>query len=125
MIGIVETNSVNLTSNNMGATMAAIDATAKFDLLISKMDRKDINDILSNWNESELNEDGSEILIYVDSRAYGPRTGGADKVDKSECIEWLLSNSPFDTTVYGKEILEDKEWAELIGKARRFIQPAK
>jgi hypothetical protein len=86
------------------------------------MDREDVNKILSNWNESELNEDGSEILIYVDSRGCGPRTGGADKVDKSEFIEWLKSEAPFDITIYGKDILEDREWTELIGKARQIIK---
>ena len=49
-----------------------------FHVLVDKFGKDDLNAILDNWNESELNEDGTEILIYVDSRAYGPRTGGAD-----------------------------------------------
>jgi hypothetical protein len=96
-------------------------ATAIFDSLLSKMDREDINEILSNWNESELNEDGTEILIYVDSRSDGPRTGGADKVEKAEFIDWLLSKGPFNTSVYGKDILQDKNWTSLIEKARSYI----
>lgn len=92
-----------------------------FESIVSQMEREDINEILYNWNESELNQDGSAILIYVDSRGYGPRTGGADKVDKSEFMEWLTSDGPFDTKVYGNEILQDKNWIDLINKARKFI----
>jgi len=116
---------LNLGIQNMGKEKAVKDADSSFERLLHNLGEDDLNEILFNWNESGLNEDGTEIFIYVDSRAYGPQTGGADKVDKSEFIEWLLSNAPFDTTVYGKEILEDKEWAELIGKAKEFIQPAK
>jgi hypothetical protein len=97
------------------------DADSAFARLVQSLSEDDLNEILFNWNESELNEDGTEIFIYVDSRSDGPQTGGADKVDKSEFIEWLLSEAPFDTKVYGKDILEDKEWSDLIGKARTFI----
>jgi hypothetical protein len=99
---------------------AVKDADSIFARLLQSLGEDDLNEILFNWNESELNEDGTEIFIYVDSRAYGPQTGGADKVDKS-FIEWLLSDAPFDMSVYGKDILEDKEWSDLIGKARTFI----
>ena len=92
-----------------------------FESLVSQMERDDLNEILYNWNESELNQDGSQIIIFVDSRGYGPRTGGANEVNKTEFIDWLLSNSPFDTTVYGNEILQDKTWNNLIGKARGCI----
>ena len=81
------------------------------------MSRDDINEILANWNESELSDDDT-IVTYTDSRSRGPRTGGADIVDKSEFITWLLSDAPFDTKVYGEKIREDKHWVELIEKAR-------
>ena len=100
---------------------AVKDADSSFEKLLHNLGEDELNEILFNWNESGLNEDHTEILIYVDSRAYGPETGGADKVDKSEFIEWLLSDAPFDTNAYGKDILEDKEWSELISKARKII----
>lgn len=89
-----------------------------FESIVTQMDVADINEILSNWNESELSDDGSEILVYTDSRSDGPRTGGADKVDASEFINWLLSDAPFDTNIYGKDIASDPEWKALIEKAR-------
>lgn len=96
-------------------------ANKAFLLLISRMDNDEINEILFNWNESELNEDGTEILIYVDSRADGPRTGGADVVDKKEFIDWLLSDAPFDTEIYGEDIGGDEHWRGLIEKARSIV----
>ena len=72
-----------------------------FESIVTQMDVADINEILSNWNESELTDDGSEIVTYTDSRSDGPKTGGADKIERSEFINWLLSNAPFDTNVYG------------------------
>ena len=93
-------------------------ASSMFEYVVTQMEVADINEILFNWNESELSDDGSEILVYTDSRSDGPRTGGADKVDASEFINWLLSNAPFDTNVYGKDISTDLEWKGLIEKAR-------
>ncbi len=92
-----------------------------FDILVARMGRDDLNEILFNWNESELNEDATEIRMYVNSRAYGPGTGGASRVKKIEFINWLLSEGPFDPNVYGKKILQDKHWAALIEKARRSV----
>ena len=92
-----------------------------FNNLMTNMDRDDFNEILFNWNESELNEDSAEILIYVDSRADGPRTGGADKVDKKEFIDWLKSDGPFDPEVYSEDIRDDENWVGLIERARAAI----
>ena len=120
MNGMTRTNSISLSRKpfreNKTDNMNMI-----FQKLIDQIDTEDINEILFNWNESELNADGTEILIYVDSRSDGPRTGGADKVDKKEFIDWLVSDAPFDPSVYGKDILEDEHWIGLIGKARQLI----
>lgn len=96
-------------------------AESTFLALITKMRIEDVNEILYNWNESELNDANTEILIYVDSRANGPRTGGADIVDKTEFINWLLSDAPFDTEIYGDDIREDEHWVGLVEKARYII----
>jgi hypothetical protein len=53
------------------------------------------------------------VVLCVDRFA-----GGADIVDKSEFIAWLLSDAPVDTKVYGEKIQEDQHWVELIEKAR-------
>ncbi len=89
-----------------------------FNALISKMDKDDINEILFNWNESELNDDGTEIRIFVNTRERGPKTGGASRVKKTEFFNWLLSDAPFDVKVYGEKIREDNDWSTLITKAR-------
>ena len=98
------------------------DSNNKFNNLVSQFDFENINEILYNWNESEISEDGTEILIYVDSRSNGPRTGGADRVDKKEFIDWLLSDAPFDEEVFGSEIREDEHWVGLIEKARVIVK---
>jgi hypothetical protein len=94
------------------------DPEVMFIALIDNMSRDDINDILLSWNESQLNDDDTEIIVYTDSRSNGPHTGGADIVDKAEFFAWLLSDAPFDTKVYGEKIRKDEHWVELIGEAR-------
>jgi hypothetical protein len=93
----------------------------QFHQLLNLLGIDQINEILFNWNESELNEDGTEILIFVDSRSNGPRSGGADFVEKREFIEWLLSDAPYNEEVYGANIREDEHWARLIDEARNII----
>ncbi len=93
----------------------------QFNKICEVLGFENVNEILFNWNESELSEDGSEILIYVDSRSYGPKTGGSDKVEKKEFIDWLKSDGPFDPEVYGEDIGDDNDWLRLIEKARNII----
>jgi hypothetical protein len=57
------------------------DADSNIAMLLQGLGVDDLNYILLNLNEFELNEDSTEIFIYVDSRAYRPRTGGADKME--------------------------------------------
>ncbi len=112
---------VNLNAgDSMNKKISPKQAGAMFDLLVKKLGKDDVNEILFNWNESELNEDATEIRMFVDSRALGPGTGGASRVKKTELIEWLLSEGPFDTKIYGKEILQDKRWVDLVGSARKI-----
>jgi hypothetical protein len=96
------------------------DTDAQFAALLENISRDDINEILSNWNDSELSEDDT-IVTYTDSRANGPRTGGADIVDKTEFFDWLLSDAPFDTKFYGEKIREDEHWVEMIERARSGV----
>jgi hypothetical protein len=97
-------------------------AGAMFDLLMKKLGKDDVNEILFNWNESELNDDATEIRMFVDSRGRGPGTGGASRVKKAEFIEWLLSQAPLDTKIYGEHILQDKHWTELVDRARKSVR---
>jgi hypothetical protein len=105
-----------------GVAMNSKDAELAFQKLVKNLNKDDIEQLLFTWNESELNETETEILIYVDSRANGPRTGGANKVDKSELIDWLNSEAPFDTKTYGEDIRDDQEWVSLINRAREAIK---
>jgi hypothetical protein len=105
-----------------GVTMNAIDSESAFHKLVQNLNKDDISQLLLTWNESELDEAENEIVIYVDSRAYGPRTGGANKVDKSELINWLNSEAPFDTKTYGEDIRDDHDWVSLINRAREAIK---
>ena len=58
-----------------GVTMNAIDSESAFHKLVQNLNKDDISQLLLTWNESELDEAENEIVIYVDSRAYGPRPG--------------------------------------------------
>ena len=88
-----------------------------FDLLVSNLGTAKVNEILYNWNGSELDDERRGILIYVDERAYGPRTGGFDVVDSTEFRDWLTSDEPFNAGVYE----QDQEWVEVIKEARSAI----
>lgn len=92
--------------------------------LLTELSTDDLNTILYNWNESEISADGNDILIFVDSRAYGPRTGGASVIDKNEFINWLMSEQPFDESIYGKDISNDQHWVNLINSTRKLIEHA-
>ena len=40
---------------------------------------------------------------------------------EKEFIDWLNSDEPFNEKVYGKDILNDKEWVGNVNKARDII----
>ena len=104
---------MNTTPNNK-ATAAA------FKLITSALDRDELADILFNWNESGLSADGENIIQHVgrDRQFSRGNEGGKARVGKKEFIAWLLSDGPFDETVYGPAIRSDEEWRQRIEAAR-------
>ena len=83
----------------------------------------DIDGLLMNWNNSELNEDRDQILSHPgrDGVYSAGKEGGKVRISKKTFIEWILSASPFDEKIYGKDIRNDKEWAKTIEIARTSI----
>jgi hypothetical protein len=92
-----------------------------FDAIIKGLDRDDVGEILFNWNESELNEDGDKIINYPgrDGRYSRGKEGGKVVIGKREFLAWLLSDAPFDEKLYGVNIGSDPEWTALIRRARK------
>lgn len=91
-----------------------------FNAIVEIIGRDDIGEILFNWNESQLNEDGDKIICYPgrDGRYSVGKEGGKVVISKREFLAWLLSDHPFDEKVYGANIRNDPEWTELIRRAR-------
>ena len=89
-------------------------------MILEKLGRDDLSDILTNWNDSELSEDGTKILCYVGrDREYSRGVnGGKSSVSKKEFVEWLLNDEPFDETIYGTAIRSDTDWKVKIESAR-------
>jgi hypothetical protein len=103
-------------TNQIGNKKAAV----AFKAILDRVDRDDVADILLNWNDSELSEDGSKIIQYVGrDREYSHgATGGKSTVSKKEFLAWLLSEAPFDEGVYGKGIRMEADWVKKINSAR-------
>lgn len=93
-----------------------------FSALVEELGRDDLNEILSNWNESELSEDAAGIKSYPFRRNAPRGEGCVVKHGKGEFLNWLMSDAPFDTTTYGEGILNDDEWTGLISKAREIAK---
>jgi len=96
-------------------------AAAAFKAIVEKVGRDDVAEILANWNDYELSEDGSKIVCYVGrdrENSHGTQ-GGKGTVSKKEFLEWLLSDEPFDKGVYGEGILTTQEWVGKIESARK------
>jgi hypothetical protein len=91
-----------------------------FNAIFTGIGTEDIGEILFNWNESHLNEDGDKIIRYPgrDGRFSRGKEGGRVIVGKREFLAWLLSDNPFDEKVYGANIRKDSEWTSLIQRAR-------
>lgn len=91
-----------------------------FNSIIKGIGINDIGEILFNWNESQLNEDGDKIFRYPgrDGRFARGKEGGKNIVSKRVFLAWLLSDDPFNEKVYGANIRNDSEWAALIQRAR-------
>lgn len=94
-----------------------------FNAVFNSIGRDDLNEILFNWNESNLNEDGHKIISYPgrDGRFSRGKEGGKVIIGKCESLTWLLSDSPFDENVYGVNIRNDAQWTGLIQRAREAV----
>jgi hypothetical protein len=102
------------------ASMSNANVGKAFNAIANSIGRDDLGEILFNWNESELNEDGSKIIGYPgrDGRHSHGKEGGKVNISKREFLVWLLSDSPFDEKVYGANIRSNTEWSALIQRAR-------
>lgn len=82
----------------------------------------DLHAVLFNWDDSRLNEDKDGIVSYPgrDSEYSRGKDGGRVKVSKRAFLDWLASDGPFDTKVYGPEIERDAEWRGQIERLREI-----
>ncbi|MDP1638798.1 MAG: hypothetical protein Q8L62_12150 [Candidatus Nitrotoga sp.] len=69
-----------------------------FNAIIKGTGINDIGEILPNWNETQLNEDGDKIFRYPgrDGRFSCGKDGGKVIIGKRGFLAWLLSEYPFD-----------------------------
>ena len=99
-----------------------------FNAVVNGIGRDDLDEILFNWNESKLNEDGHKIICYPgrDGRFSRGKDGGRVIIGKREFLTWLISDSPLDENIYGANIRDDAQWTGLIQRAREaaLIWPA-
>ena len=105
----------------MSASSISTVAVGKaFNAIAKGLGRDDVGEILFNWNESQLNEDGDKIFRYPgrDGRFSRGKEGGKVIIGKREFLAWLLSEDQFDEKVYGANIRNDAEWSALIRRAR-------
>ena len=96
-------------------------ASKAFSTILEVLGRDDLQEILGNWNDYELSDDGKTIICYIGrDREYSKgKDGGKVTISKKEFIEWLLGDGPFDQAVYGPDIREDVDWTTKITVARR------
>jgi len=96
-------------------------ATEAFKAILEQLDRDDLINILLNWDDCELSDDGKNIIQYLGrDREYSHgKHGGKAKVSKTVFLNWLLSDAPFDETIYGADIHNDDEWTQIIEAARQ------
>ncbi len=72
-------------------------AAEAFGAILKKLGRDDLIDILLNWDDCEISEDGKNIIQYLGrdrEYSYG-KQGGKTKVSKIDFLDWLLSDAPF------------------------------
>ncbi len=96
-------------------------AAAAFRAIVDVVGRDTVTAILLDWNDSQLNEDGTKIIRYFGrDREYSRGAfGGKGSVRKADFLIWLMSDAPFDAKVYGPAIVSDSDWAATIGAARK------
>ncbi|WP_239255221.1 hypothetical protein [Candidatus Nitrotoga sp. M5] len=91
-----------------------------FNAIIKGTGINDIGEILPDWNESQLNEDGDKIFRYPgrNGRFSRGKDGGKVIIGKRGFLAWLLNEYPLDEKVYGANIRNDTVWPALIRGAR-------
>jgi len=106
------------------ASMSNANVGKSFRSIVNDMGRDDLGEILYNWNESQLSEDGDKIIGYPgrDGRFSRGKEGGKVNISKREFLDWLLSDKPFDDKVYGANIRNDAHWTGLIQRAREAVK---
>ena len=105
----------------MNNTLDTKTAAEAFGAILKKLGRDDLIDILLNWDDCEISEDGKNIIQYLGrdrEYSYG-KQGGKTKVSKIDFLDWLLSDAPFDEKTYGADIRGDAEWTQKIEAARQ------
>lgn len=109
-----------MTISNNQPSMSNTDVGKAFSAIVKKIGRNDLGEILFNWNESQLNEDGDKVFRYPgrDGRFSRGKEGGKVYVSKRKFLVWLLSDNPFNEKVYGANIRNDAQWTGLIHRAR-------
>lgn len=108
-------------NDSMSVTLKSNVAVGKaFNAIIDGIGRGDVGEILLNWNDSRLNEDGDKIICYPgrDGRFSLGKEGGKVIISKRQFLTWLMSDEPFDEKVYGANIRNDPDWTALIRRAR-------
>ncbi len=102
------------------SSMSTIGVGKAFNAIIKGIGLNDLGEILFNWNESQLNEDGDKIIRFPgrDGRFSRGKEGGKVVVGKRGFLAWLQSDDPFNGKVYGANIRSDAEWTSLIQRAR-------
>lgn len=105
------------------ASMSNADVGKAFNAVIKGIGRDDLGEILFNWNESQLNEEGDRIIGYPgrDGVYSKGKEGGKVNISKREFLGWLLSDRPYDEKVYGANIKNDAQWTGLIQRAREAV----
>jgi len=91
---------------------------------LGEENKMDIDGLLMNWNNSELNKNRDQIIMYPgrDGAYSFGKEGGKVRISKRSFIEWILSDAPCDEKIYGKDIRGDKEWINAIEIARTSIR---
>ena len=110
-----------MTEGILASSMSTRKVGAAFKAIVAELGRADVTEILVNWENCELSEDGDRIVCYIgrDGAYSHGAMGGKVTVSKTEFLVWLLSDAPFDENTYGKEIRENVEWVGKIERARK------
>lgn len=110
----------SITGGSLTISISSRKAAAAFRAIVDQVGRDDVTDILFNWDDSELSEDGNKIFRYIGrDREYSRGAeGGKVTIGKAEFLAWLLSEAPFDASVYGEGIRMEVDWVRKIEAAR-------